>query len=213
MADRLGGKLIARGAEAELRIVDWMGIKALAKRRVPKPYRLPSLDAQLRQTRTKVEARLLREARNAGVPTPLVYDVDLAENACILTMELINGEQVKRLLNRMPLVQARRMAPRIGRMVGALHAGGIIHGDLTTSNMLWSGGLMYFIDFGLGALSDDLEARGVDLRVLKEAFGSTHSHLGECFELIIKGYCGAFDGGEEAVERMGEIASRGRYMD
>lgn len=213
MTGRPEGKLIARGAEAELRIVDWMGRKALAKRRVPKPYRLPSLDAQLRLARTKVEARLLREARNAGVPTPLVYDVDLADNACILTMELVRGEQVKRLLNRMPIGQALKMAPRIGRMVGALHAGGIIHGDLTTSNMLWSGGLMFFIDFGLGSMTDELEARGVDLRVLKEAFGSTHSHLAGCFDVILQGYCDAFEGGREAMERMEDIASRGRYTE
>ena len=207
------GKLIARGAEAELRLVQWMGRRALAKTRVPKAYRLPELDARLRQARTKTEARLLREARQAGVAAPLVFDVDLAPDACILTMEFIEGEQVKRLLNSMPISQARRMSKTIGENVGALHAGGLIHGDLTTSNMIWSEGSMYFIDFGLGGMTDDVEARGVDLRVLKEAFGSTHSHIGGCFDIILKGYCTAFSGGNEAVERMADIASRGRYTE
>jgi Kae1-associated kinase Bud32 len=207
------GKLLARGAEAELRVVDWMGRRALAKQRVPKAYRLPELDARLRQARTKTEARLLREARLAGVPTPLVYDVDLAAETCTLTMEFIEGEQVKRLLNSMPLSGARKMSSKIGEMVGALHAGGIIHGDLTTSNMLWAEESMYFIDFGLGGMADEVEARGVDLRVLKEAFGSTHSHIGGCFDIILEGYCKAFSGGKEAVERMGDIASRGRYTE
>jgi tRNA A-37 threonylcarbamoyl transferase component Bud32 len=72
---------------------------------------------------------------------------------------------------------------------------------------------MYFIDFGLGSMTDEVEARGVDLRVLKEAFGSTHSHLGGCFDVILQGYCGAFDGGKEALERMEDIASRGRYTE
>lgn len=207
------GQLLARGAEAELRVVEWMGRRALAKRRVPKAYRLPELDARLRQMRTKMEARLLREARLAGVPTPLVYDVDLAADACILTMEFIEGEQVKRLLNGLPLSRAKKMARIIGASVGALHGGGIIHGDLTTSNMLWAEDKMYFIDFGLGSLTDEVEARGVDLRVLKEAFGSTHSHLGGCFDAILKGYCGAFGSGKEAVERMEDIASRGRYTE
>ena len=207
------GKLLARGAEAELRMVEWMGRRALAKRRVPKAYRLPELDARLRQMRTKMEARLLREARQACVPTPLVYDVDMAASSCILTMEFIDGEQVKRLLNSMPVSQARRMSRKIGQMVGALHTGGIIHGDLTTSNMLWAEGKMYVIDFGLGSMTDEVEARGVDLRVLKEAFGSTHSHLAGCFDVIMKGYCEAFNGGKEAVERMTDIASRGRYTE
>ena len=207
------GDLIARGAEAELRIVDWMGRRALAKRRIPKPYRLPALDAQLRQMRTKTEARLLRQARQSGVPTPLVYDVALAANACILTMELIEGEQVKRLLNAMTLSRAQRMMQKIGQGVGALHQGGIIHGDLTTSNMLWYDGRMYFIDFGLGAMTDDIEARGVDLRVLKEAFGSTHAQLGASFDVILKGYNEAFDKGDEAIERMNDIAGRGRYTE
>jgi Kae1-associated kinase Bud32 len=194
-------------------MVEWMGRRALAKRRVPKAYRKAELDARLRQTRTKMEARLLREARQAGVATPLVYDVDLAADSCTLIMEFIEGEQVKRLLNGLPISQAKKMACRIGASVGALHGGGIIHGDLTTSNMLWAHGTMYFIDFGLGSMTDEVEARGVDLRVLKEAFGSTHSHLEGCFDIILKGYCGAFDGGKEAVKRMKDIASRGRYTE
>ena len=207
------GLLVARGAEAELRIVMWMGRRALAKRRVPKSYRLPELDLSLRELRTRVEARLLREARLAGVPTPLVYDIDLGEGACTLTMEYIEGEVVKRLLNRAPLPLARRICGRIGRAVGALHSGGIIHGDLTTSNMLLSGGKMYFIDFGLGAQSDELEARGVDLRVLREAFSSTHARIEHLFKEILRGYAERFAGSGEAVARMEEIASRGRYAD
>ena len=207
------GQLIGKGAEAELRLVEWMGRKAVAKRRVPKPYRLPELDRALRQARTKLEARLLREARTAGVPAPLVYDVDLAEGACTLTMELIEGEQAKRLLNRLPMPKARALSRRIGEAVGRLHTGGIVHGDLTTSNMLLRGGTLYFIDFGLGGITDELEAQGVDLRVLKEAFGSTHAHLGRCFDEIMNGYVSAYGKGAVAYERMKEIAARGRYSD
>jgi Kae1-associated kinase Bud32 len=79
--------------------------------------------------------------------------------------------------------------------------------------MLWREGQIYFIDFGLGMMSDGLEARGVDLRVLREAFGGTHARLGGCFEVILKGYCESFDGGGEVIHRMDEIASRGRYTE
>jgi TP53 regulating kinase-like protein len=190
-----------------------MGRKAVAKTRVPKPYRLPELDYSLRQLRTRSESRLLGEGRSAGVPTPLVYDVDLAEEACTLTMEFIDGEQVKRLLNRLPLPKSRGMSRRIGECVGLLHQGGVVHGDLTTSNMLWRAGRMYFIDFGLGAQTDALEAQGVDLRVLKEAFGSTHAHIGKCFDEILKGYIRTYGKGAESVARMEEIAARGRYTE
>ncbi|MEM4728868.1 MAG: bifunctional N(6)-L-threonylcarbamoyladenine synthase/serine/threonine protein kinase [Thermoplasmata archaeon] len=212
-ASEAGGRLLARGAEAELRLVRWMGRRALAKRRVPKRYRLPELDRSLRELRTRVEARLLREARVAGVPTPIVYDIDLGEGACTLTMEYIEGEQVKRLLNRSPREVARKLCHRVGRCIGLLHGAGIVHGDLTTSNMLLSRGRIYFIDFGLGAQTEELEERGVDLRVLREAFGSTHAHISALFDVILRGYTETFPGGRDAVERMKEIASRGRYTE
>ncbi|MBM4248022.1 MAG: Kae1-associated serine/threonine protein kinase [Euryarchaeota archaeon] len=210
---RKGARRMAQGAEAELRLVDWMGRKAVAKRRVPKPYRLPELDRALRQSRTRLEARLLRLSRLAGVPAPLVYDVDLADDSCTLTMEFIAGEQAKRLLNRLPLPAARRLSRQIGEAVGRLHTGGIVHGDLTTSNMLLSGGTLYFIDFGLGAATGELEAQGVDLRVLKEAFGSTHAHIGRCFDDMMAGYRAAYRSGAEAERRLREIEGRGRYSD
>jgi len=209
----VSGALIGRGAEAELWLVGWMGRRAVAKRRLPKAYRLPELDRSLRQSRTKLEARLLREGRLAGVPTPLVYDVDLEPDSCVLTMEYIEGAQAKHLLNRLPIPRARRLSRRIGEAVGRLHTGGIVHGDLTTSNMLLRRGKLYFIDFGLGATTDALEVQGVDLRVLKEAFGSTHAHLGKCFDEMLSGYTAAYGRGAEAVERMKEIAARGRYTD
>jgi Kae1-associated kinase Bud32 len=210
---QVSGTLLGRGAEAELWLVEWLGRKAVAKRRVPKAYRLPELDRTLRQSRTKLEARLLREGRMANVPTPLVYDVDLAPESCVLTMEYIEGEQAKRLLNRLPLAEARKLSRRIGESIGRLHRGGVVHGDLTTSNMLVRGKTLHFIDFGLGAMTGELEAQGVDLRVLKEAFGSTHAHIGKCFDEMLKGYTSEYKSGAEAVERMKEIAARGRYTD
>src|SRR5580658_1783621 len=70
---------IARGAEASIRRVDWLGFAAILKDRDPKSYRPKALDERLRKERTRNEARLLADARRAGVRTPLVYDVDLAK--------------------------------------------------------------------------------------------------------------------------------------
>ena len=86
-------ELIRRGAEAEIRQGRWLDRDVIVKSRVPKSYRLPELDRSLRNARTRNEARLLHEAREAGVPTPIIYDIDTANAE--MTMELIRGPRVK----------------------------------------------------------------------------------------------------------------------
>jgi TP53 regulating kinase-like protein len=54
---------------------------------------------------------------------------------------------------------------------------GVIHGDLTTSNMIYKDGQIYLIDFGLSYVKNSIEDRAVDLYVLERAFISTHPQL------------------------------------
>ena len=72
----------------------------------------------------------------------------------------------------------------VGRGVAKLHNGDVIHGDLTTSNMmlrLSSGGgdvdvgEVVMLDFGLSAVGSQHEDKAVDLYVLERAFSSTHA--------------------------------------
>ena len=87
-------KLIAKGAEADLWLDhDWNGVKALIKRRVRKMYRHPELDATIRRSRTIHEADIIHRAKEAGVPTPLLYQVD-PEGATIV-MQYVEGERVR----------------------------------------------------------------------------------------------------------------------
>ena len=92
----------------------------------------------------------------------------------------------------------------------------IIHGDLTTSNMILNeNGNIFFIDFGLAEYSNELEKRGIDLLIMKRAFYSTHySYAGKCFKAVTEGY--AKEMGEEVysevIERVNKIARRGRYI-
>lgn len=201
--------LIKRGAEAVLRLTEWRGRKAVEKSRVVKGYRDAGLDAELRASRIKTEVRLFREARRLGVPVPIVYDVDLEENK--ITMEFVEGPTVKEVITS-GLDGLDRVCHQIGHLVARLHAGDLVHGDLTTSNMILSGDRLYLVDFGLGEKTIEVEAKGVDLHLFREAFQSAHSERIELFSSFLEGYREAFEGADEVIAKMREIERRGRYL-
>ncbi len=103
----------------------------------------------------------MHEAKAAGVPTPLIYIVNVPEAS--ITMEYIEGKQVKQLLNKVPKDQRQESCIKIGELIGKLHNHGLIHGDLTTSNMILNPeGKIFFVDFGLG--EKNIEIRGTRSR-------------------------------------------------
>jgi len=197
---------IAAGAEA---VIERSGGRII-KRRVSKNYRIPKLDTRIRAARTRSEAKLISGARRCGVPTPIIYDVDTAEHT--ITMEFIEGPRMKDVLDL-------GMSERIGELVGRLHGCGIIHGDLTTSNLILHTGdgvgdgddRIYFIDFGLGYFEKNVEAQGVDVHVLFQTFVSTHGDPG-LEAAFSQGYRRTFSGADQALTRVREIEARGRYL-
>ena len=204
-------RVIYRGAEAEIILSEYLGREVVKKRRIPKGYRLKELDFKLRSSRTKEEAKLIVESRKAGVSVPIVYDVDVVN--CTITMEFINGERVKELLSKLPKCERKEVCREIGRNVARLHNRGIIHGDLTTSNMIFYRRKIYFIDFGLGSFSKEVEDRGVDLHLLLEAFKSAHSEHEDMFSYVLEGYSENYNGNFREVEnKLEEISKRGRYV-
>ena len=206
--------LIKKGAEASLYLTDWHGRKVIMKKRLPKKYRPSKLDEHIRTYRTIHEPQLMHEAKKAGVPTPTIFLVDL-KNATII-MEFIEGKQVKQLLSEVTKSERQSLCLKIGELIGRLHEYEIIHGDLTTSNMILdSEGKIFFVDFGLGEKTKELEARGVDLHLMKRALQSTHfSFTEECFDAVIRGYSKVL--GAETVknilDKIKEIERRGRYV-
>lgn len=203
-------RVIYRGAEAEIILSRYLGREVVKKRRIPKSYRLKELDFRLRSSRTREEAKLIMESRKAGVPVPIVYDVDLLN--CTLTMEFVKGERVKELLSRVSKEERRDICVEIGKNIAKLHNRGIIHGDLTTSNMIFLKRI-YFIDFGLGSFSKEIEGRGVDLHLLLEAFKSAHSEHEDMFSYVLEGYREKYDGDFREIKRkLDEISKRGRYI-
>jgi len=108
--------------------------------------------------------------------------------------------------------QRKQLCQKIGESIARLHNHDIIHGDITTSNMILLQDRIYFIDFGLGCKNSEMEAKGVDLHVLMEAFESTHSKYSYCFQYVLEGYTKRFQGDASAVvKKIEDIVRRGRY--
>jgi N6-L-threonylcarbamoyladenine synthase/protein kinase Bud32 len=206
---KLPPELTAKGAEANLYQDQYLDYQVMVKKRVPKNYRIEEIDKHLRKTRTKSESKLLNEAKRCGVMTPLIYDVDLAENT--ITMEKVNGNLIKDVFNDKGLDQIISICQGIGKSVARLHQCGIIHGDLTTSNLLLKSNNIVFIDFGLGKISNLIEDKGVDLLVFKKALSGIHHDISDdCFAAIMEGYQDA-DDYHLVLDKISEIEGRGRY--
>ncbi|MFQ5976347.1 MAG: KEOPS complex kinase/ATPase Bud32 [Candidatus Hydrothermarchaeales archaeon] len=199
-------KLISKGAEANI----FGSNDIIRKKRVVKGYREGELDDHLRKTRTKREAKLISLARRSGVATPLIRDVD--NKGTIIEMKNINGRCVREVLDDLVNKDRKRVCCEIGRNVARLHSANIVHGDLTTANMLLSGDIVYFIDFGLGEISESIEDKGVDILVFKKVLYSTHhSYFRECYKAFLDGYS-EYEKHNEVVERLKSIEKRGRYF-
>lgn len=203
-------KILYRGAEAEIHLSKYMGRTVVQKQRVKKAYRIKQIDEVLIASRTREEAKLMIEARSYGVSVPLIYDVDLFKG--IITMEYVAGNRVKDILNTLAETERTRICHKIGESIARLHNHDIIHGDITTSNMILFQDRIYFIDFGLGCKNIELEVKGVDLHVLMEAFESTHSRYSHCFHDVFEGYEKQFHGdASDVMEKIQDIVQRGRY--
>ncbi len=206
--------LIKKGAEASLYLEELYGRKVIVKRRLPKSYRLPEIDREIQEYRTKHEPQLMHRAKEAGVPTPVIFLIDLKEATII--MEFVEGRQVKQVLDDFSREERISLCRHIGELIGRLHKSGIVHGDLTTSNLILTPlDKIVFIDFGLSEQTKEVEARGVDLHLMKRALTSTHyRYADECFKAVMEGYEKVM-GNKEASEVMNkimEIERRGRYV-
>jgi TP53 regulating kinase-like protein len=200
-------KIVKRGAEAIL----YLEKDSLVKERVKKNYRLPEIDEKLRKLRTRKEAKLLLDAKRIGVEAPKINNV--SEKEFKIIMEYVDGHRLKEFFNETDDKGRESIAELVGRSVGLLHKNGIVHGDLTTSNMILKDDKVYFIDFGLGEDSRRAESMATDLSVLKEAFKSTHfRYLNLLWNSFIKGYKQTNDNFNKVLETLNDIEKRGRYV-
>ncbi len=197
-------KIIQTGAEA---IIFREGNMVL-KRRVKKSYRFPELDEKIRKLRTRSEARLLEKSFKL-IPTPKILKID--EKNKEINMELIDGKKLSEHLDS--LKNAEDICIQIGESISKLHDANIIHGDLTTSNMILKDDKLYIIDYGLGFANGKIEDKAVDLHLIKQALEAKHFENAEkLFSAILKGYKKS-ENSIKVIERFKKVERRGRYKE
>ena len=188
---------IARGAEAVL----YEEKDNIIKHRLKKTYRIEELDDELRKQRTRRESNLLIKI---PIPHPKLIDSDNKEK---IVMEKIKGRKLRDILDKKP-----ELAKKTGELVAELHNHNIIHGDLTTSNMILNPkkGVM-FIDFGLSFYSHKVEDKAVDIHLLKQALNSKHHKVyDKALKEFLRGYK-KVNKYKEILNRLKKVEMRGRY--
>ncbi|MBI2044854.1 Kae1-associated serine/threonine protein kinase [Candidatus Pacearchaeota archaeon] len=245
-------KILAQGAEAIIRLEN----QVIIKRRIPKTYRLKILDDKIIKLRTRSELKLLEKAsRIVNIPKVI------SSNDNKIVMEFIAGHKLSSSLDNFPLKNQKQILNLIGKDVSKLHGAGIIHGDLTTSNMILvnnsnnkiinvkdknikknrlisknkyadvnetNKGLggrgisdldnkntfkIFFIDFGLGFISNKPEDKAVDLHLLKQALEAKHfKNWQELWKEFEKGYKHSKES-VKVFERLKAVEKRGRYKE
>ena len=187
-------KILSQGAEAVL-VLD----KNLVKDRIPKRYRHPRIDAELRSSRTNREAKILRKLEALGFPAPRLVN----QKQATIEMQFLLGKRVRDVLTAK---NCRMFGTGMGRKIRILHDAEIIHGDLTTSNMLRHEKAIYFVDFGLSFFSPKVEDKAVDLHLLRQALESKHYRFWKpCFASVLKAY-----GDKAVIARLEQVEKRGR---
>jgi TP53 regulating kinase and related kinases len=203
-----------RGAEADLYLSELPPWKAVVKRRVRKSYRHQELDAKIRKERTVKESSAIREAKIAGARTPSILGLDLERFSIIMTF--IDGKVARDAIDTMGVSPRHSLLEELGRQVGFLHSAGIVHGDLTTSNIIVpEDGKPFIIDFGMATRSSEPEDRGTDLHLLQRSLIATHAlDSASSLKRVAKGYreSAGEKTAESSLRKAAEIARRGRYF-
>ena len=197
-------KILYSGAEAHLYLED----DKLVKERISKGYRHKFIDNMKRRYPTRREFKILTRAHKMGMDVPEVFEVD--DNEMKVVMEFVKGDVLKETLDSYEKKKREEVCKKIGEQVAKMHDDNIIHGDLTTSNMILKDDKVFFIDFGLGFISHKIEDKAVDLHLLRQAMESKHFKHADNFDLVLKGYKKSSNYGE-TLDRLEKVEKRGRY--
>ncbi|XP_043523332.1 EKC/KEOPS complex subunit Tp53rk isoform X2 [Frieseomelitta varia] len=220
-----------QGAEARVYKGIYLGKSTLIKERFEKKYRHADLDKRLTKDRIKAECRAIIRAKAAGIATPAIYLANL-ERRCIY-MEYIEDaiilkefidKKVSKEINDDRLLNF--IAQGLGTIIAKLHLKNIIHGDLTTSNVLLknidddhikkyenAANNFVIIDFGLARIESSVEDKAVDLYVLERSLLSAHSEIPLLFSKIFDTYQKHYANKsqcKEIVSKYKEVQLRGR---
>lgn len=198
-------KIIGTGAESQIILRDDL----LIKRRISKGYRLPALDEKLRKIRTRSEAKIIEKLQDK-INVPKIIKVD--DKTKEIVMEFIQGKKLSDNLDNFSLAEQEKICQEIGKEVGKMHDLDIIHGDLTTSNMILQDSRVYLIDFGLGFQNARIEDKAVDIHLFKQALESKHfQHWEKLFQSFLAGYSNKDK--SKVLEQLEKVEARGRYKE
>ena len=206
------GRLLYKGAEADVILGNWQGLEAVFKVRKPLTYRLRVLDESIRRQRTVREAEMIHLAKKAGVASPVLYNVDVP--ASTIVMEFVRGERVKDLVPSLTDGELDKVFFEFGEAAAKLHRSGIMHGDLTTANVVRRAGRLVFIDFGLSVRTERLEDHAVDLRLIKETLVGAHADVSaKALDSLYGGYASVVGPSRSraVLKQLQNIERRGRY--
>jgi len=225
-------RFFCQGAEAKIILSN----NFIIKDRIKKSYRIPELDIKIRKRRTKSEAKLLQKASEIiNSPKPFFKP----EVSYQIKMPFIDGKKLSEHLDKFSLEKQKKICKEIGNSIANLHEQDIIHGDLTTSNMILqeeksarfpsdcNKGIAsrnrkgnskeplrffcFFIDFGLGFISRKIEDKAVDLHLLKQALEAKHFKHWEVLFQEIKNSYKKYKEVEKVLNQLIKVEKRGRY--
>ncbi|KIJ53344.1 hypothetical protein M422DRAFT_73981 [Sphaerobolus stellatus SS14] len=240
---------VSQGAEAKVYKCHLHGPDfppILVKHRFEKGYRHPTLDTSLTKGRVAGEARMLMKCLRSGVRVPGLRMVD-AERG-VIGIEWIDGQSLRVALGAdeegIELeydgeaeeetieddapdlseygLTIDELMTKVGTELAKMHMADVIHGDLTTSNMMLRPrpdpssssspkSEVVIIDFGLAFVSNLVEDKAVDLYVLERAFASTHPDSEPWFDTILQAYAKQSGKAWNAISnRLDQVRLRGR---
>ena len=195
-------KKIGEGAEAKIYLTSIFGNIVLVKVRFRKKYRERALDESLRRSRTKQEAHAMIIARRAGVSVPVVIAFDKFS----IYMQRLEGRLLREVLSDTNANLPYAVFVELGRELAKMHNANIAHGDFTPANiMLNNNSHAFIIDFGLSEITGSIEAKALDLLLMKRSITS------EQYSAFLQGYA-AYSKSKEVLARLNEIEKRGRYQ-
>ncbi len=196
-------ELIQEGAEAKIFKKVKNDATSIIKQRINKKYRIEAINKLLIHPRTRREVKILNKLSELGINVPKVI---FTNKKNIIEMTFIEGSNVRDILDNQTA-----LSKNIGETLALMHDNNIIHGDLTTSNIIFNKKI-YFIDFGLSLFSQRLEDKAVDIHLFKQALESKHHKIHEqAYKLFIKGYKKSKNY-KEVFERLKKVESRGRNI-